>query len=41
LMAAAMRDAVVAGRNARLAGRIPKRYHAANPSSPLEGRAAL
>src|SRR3989441_6040324 len=31
LMAAAMRDAVVAGRNARLAGRIPKRYHAANP----------
>jgi thiazole synthase len=41
LMAAAMRDAVVAGRNARLAGRIPRRYHAANPSSPLEGRAAL
>ncbi|MFG1623141.1 thiazole synthase [Kribbella sp. NPDC049227] len=40
LMAAAMRDAVVAGRNARRAGRIPKRYHA-NPSSPLEGRAAL
>jgi len=41
LMAAAMRDAVVAGRNARRAGRIPKRYHSANPSSPLEGRAAL
>ncbi|TCO35197.1 thiazole synthase [Kribbella steppae] len=41
LMAAAMRDAVVAGRNARRAGRIPKRYHAANPSSPLDGRAAL
>jgi thiazole synthase len=41
LMAAAMRDAVVAGRNARLAGRIPRRYHAAQASSPLEGRAAL
>lgn len=41
LMAAAMRDAVVAGRNARRAGRIPKRYHSANPSSPLDGRAAL
>ncbi|TDO49794.1 thiazole synthase [Kribbella sp. VKM Ac-2527] len=41
LMAAAMRDAVVAGRNARLAGRIPRRYHAAQASSPLEGRADL
>ncbi len=41
LMAAAMRDAVVAGRNARLAGRIPRRYHAAQASSPPEGRAAL
>ncbi|ADB31912.1 thiazole biosynthesis family protein [Kribbella flavida DSM 17836] len=41
LMAAAMRDAVTAGRNARLAGRIPRRYHAAQASSPLEGRAAL
>jgi thiazole synthase len=41
LMAAAMRDAVTAGRNALLAGRIPRRYHAAQASSPLEGRAAL
>ncbi|GAB3819823.1 thiazole synthase [Kribbella italica] len=41
LMAAAMRDAVTAGRNALLAGRIPRRYHAAQASSPLDGRAAL
>ncbi|GAA1605623.1 thiazole synthase [Kribbella sancticallisti] len=41
LMAAAMRDAVTAGRNAYLAGRIPRRYHAAQASSPLEGRASL
>ncbi|MEV6284808.1 thiazole synthase [Kribbella sp. NPDC051770] len=41
LMAAAMRDAVTAGRNALRAGRIPRRYHAAQASSPLEGRAAL
>ena len=41
LMAAAMRDAVTAGRNALLAGRIARRYHAAQASSPLEGRAAL
>jgi thiazole synthase len=33
LMAAAMRDAVVAGRRARLAGRIPKRRYA-EASSP-------
>jgi thiazole synthase len=38
LMAAAMRDAVAAGRAARLAGRIPRRWHSADPSSPLEGR---
>ena len=38
LMATAMRDAVTAGRNARLAGRIPRRWFAADPSSPLEGR---
>lgn len=38
LMAAAMRDAVTAGRSARLAGRIPRRWHSADPSSPLEGR---
>jgi thiazole synthase len=41
LMAAAMRDAVTAGRSARLAGRIPRRYHAAQASSPLAGRASL
>lgn len=41
LMAAAMRDAVTAGRSALLAGRIPRRYHSAQPSSPLEGRATL
>jgi thiazole synthase len=38
LMAEAMRDAVTAGRSARLAGRIPRRYFAAEASSPLEGR---
>ena len=38
LMAAAMRDAVTAGRAARLAGRIPPRWHSAEPSSPLAGR---
>lgn len=35
-MAAAMRAAVIAGRDARLAGRIPKRTHA-EPSSPRLG----
>ncbi|MGQ9370593.1 thiazole synthase [Azospirillum sp. ST 5-10] len=35
-MAAAMRDAVAAGRTARLAGRMPKRTHA-EPSSPQLG----
>jgi Uncharacterized enzyme of thiazole biosynthesis len=34
LMAAAMRDAVIAGRAARLAGRIPKRHHAVASSPP-------
>lgn len=34
LMAAAMRDAVIAGRAARLAGRIPRRRHA-QASSPM------
>jgi len=37
LMAAAMRDAVAAGRAAYLAGRIPRRRYA-TASSPLEGR---
>jgi thiazole synthase len=36
-MAHAMRLAVEAGRNAYLAGRIPKRF-AASPSSPMAGR---
>jgi thiazole synthase len=35
-MAAAMRDACNAGRQAYLAGRIPRRLHA-NASSPLDG----
>ena len=38
-MAAAMRDACAAGRNAFLAGRIPRRLYA-NASSPDEGRIA-
>ncbi|WP_112240403.1 thiazole synthase [Kribbella monticola] len=38
LMAAAMRDAVNAGRSARLAGRIPRRWHSAQASSPTDGR---
>jgi thiazole synthase len=40
LMAEAMRRAVEAGRLARLAGRIPKRWYA-EASSPLAGRAEL
>jgi thiazole synthase len=40
LMAEAMAAAVHAGRAARLAGRIPRRFHAA-PSSPTEGMAAF
>lgn len=38
-MAVAMRHAVVAGRQAALAGRIPRRLYA-NASSPMEGRIA-
>ena len=38
-MARAMRHAVIAGREAHLAGRMPKRF-AASPSSPTEGVAA-
>ncbi|HEU4948514.1 MAG TPA: thiazole synthase [Kribbella sp.] len=41
LMAAAMREAVSAGRSARLAGRIPRRWHSAQASSPLTDRAAF
>jgi len=39
-MAVAMRDAVEAGRAARLAGRIPRKLHA-EPSTPVEGRPEL
>ena len=41
LMAEAMAAAVTAGRLARLAGRIPKRHHAARASSPTSGLADL
>ena len=37
LMAAAMRKAVEAGREAWLAGRMPKKIYQASPSSPAEG----
>ena len=40
LMASAMKYAVLAGRQARLAGRIPKRHHA-QASSPVHGMAVL
>lgn len=36
LMAEAMRDAVIAGRSAYLAGRMPKRLYA-SASSPMSG----
>jgi thiazole synthase len=37
LMAGAMRKAVEAGREAWLAGRMPKKFYAATPSSPSGG----
>jgi thiazole synthase len=37
LMAAAMRQAVEAGRSAFLAGRMPKKLYSASPSSPTAG----
>ncbi len=37
LMAAAMKKAVEAGREAFLAGRMPKKLYSANPSSPMAG----
>jgi len=37
LMASAMKKAVQAGREAYLAGRMPKRFYSANPSSPTSG----
>ncbi len=40
LMASAMKHAVLAGRAARLAGRIPRRHHA-QASSPVHGMAVL
>jgi thiazole synthase len=40
LMAAAMRKAVEAGREAYLAGRMPKKLYTAAPSSPTEGKIA-
>ena len=40
LMATAMRKAVEAGREAFLAGRMPKKLYAAAPSSPSEGKIA-
>lgn len=36
-MAVAMKEAVQAGRNAYLAGRVPRKYYDADPSSPVEG----
>jgi thiazole synthase len=40
LMASAMRKAVEAGRDAFLAGRMPKKLYSAAPSSPTEGKIA-
>jgi thiazole synthase len=37
LMASAMNKAVAAGREAFLAGRMPRKYYSADPSSPTEG----
>ncbi|MCX8085622.1 MAG: thiazole synthase [Rhodocyclaceae bacterium] len=37
LMASAMKKAVEAGREAFLAGRMPKKFYSASPSSPLTG----
>ncbi|MCX7898103.1 MAG: thiazole synthase [Rhodocyclaceae bacterium] len=37
LMASAMRKAVEAGREAFLAGRMPKKFYSASPSSPMTG----
>ncbi|MGB6105603.1 MAG: thiazole synthase [Pusillimonas sp.] len=37
LMAGAMKKAVEAGRDAFLAGRVPRKFYSADPSSPAEG----
>jgi thiazole synthase len=39
-MAGAMKKAVEAGREAFLAGRMPKKLYSAAPSSPAEGKIA-
>jgi thiazole synthase len=39
-MAGAMRKAVEAGREAYLAGRMPKKLYGASASSPTEGKIA-
>jgi thiazole synthase len=40
MMARAMKKAVEAGREAFLAGRMPKKLYAAAPSSPVDGKIA-
>jgi thiazole synthase len=40
MMAGAMRKAIEAGRDAWLAGRMPKKLYSASPSSPTEGKIA-
>jgi thiazole synthase len=40
MMAGAMRKAIEAGREAWLAGRMPKKLYSASPSSPTEGKIA-
>ena len=40
MMARAMKKAVEAGREAFLAGRMPKKLYSATPSSPIEGKIA-
>jgi thiazole synthase len=37
LMASAMKQAVEAGRSAFLAGRMPRKFYSASPSSPTAG----
>ena len=37
MMAGAMKKAIEAGREAFLAGRMPKKLYSASPSSPLSG----
>jgi thiazole synthase len=37
LMAGAMKKAVEAGRDAFLAGRMPRRFYSGSPSSPTSG----